>query len=470
MQVFISHAHPDRQLSAALRKALESLFNNIEVAFSSDKEEGGGIAHGEDWLHWIHSQVVGCSEALVLVTPQSLHKPWPMWEAGAVKGVALAVGDRVKGTKTPRPAPRVTPVRFRLGSEGIPGPFGTTQSIDGENAEDWRKLFLDWTQLYASHALPKPTRAKVLDGVIAELMTDLQAALRDTPPVMSEDRIEEWCRRLDSFRQDKRSSEVKHLHRWLRLALLGPQKDGGDPRPLDLRIHRRLAEMYFGNGDYEQAVHEWTLAEQIAPTDLFVLHGRGLALVRNRRFKDARSVLDRIASLDPEAFNRNQECIGLKTSCLRDEADDADARGHADDARSKRGELLAYYEEVLKVVVDSYYLADNAAQVALVLGDIERARALYRTALRIIDRTHERNVWSLATSAAARLVLGDEEDALGCLRAVRDLHPTEAQIESICGGLRRVGAGIKASQSRQSSWVGTLRGGATATAAESLAP
>ena len=41
-KVFISHSHKDAPLASAFRDTLKQIFNNVDVAFSSDKTAGGG--------------------------------------------------------------------------------------------------------------------------------------------------------------------------------------------------------------------------------------------------------------------------------------------------------------------------------------------------------------------------------------------------------------------------------------------
>ena len=41
-KVFISHSHKDEPLASAFRDTLKNIFNNVDVAFSSDKNVGGG--------------------------------------------------------------------------------------------------------------------------------------------------------------------------------------------------------------------------------------------------------------------------------------------------------------------------------------------------------------------------------------------------------------------------------------------
>src|SRR5688572_7821537 len=92
-KVFISHSHKDEPLASAFRDTLRNVFSDIKVEFSSDKEAGGGPPSGSNWLEWINSRMADCQESLLLLTPYSIRQPWPMWEAGAVGGMAITAKD-----------------------------------------------------------------------------------------------------------------------------------------------------------------------------------------------------------------------------------------------------------------------------------------------------------------------------------------------------------------------------------------
>ena len=139
-KLFISHSHKDEPLAAAFRDALTGIFGSIVVAFSSDKKAGGGPQPGSNWLEWIHNQMLDCEEALLLLTPYSIQKPWPMWEAGAVQGIALAGRGTGREPGSARLQKPVTPIRFRVPPEALPGPFVVTQAFDGTNGDELTKL------------------------------------------------------------------------------------------------------------------------------------------------------------------------------------------------------------------------------------------------------------------------------------------------------------------------------------------
>ncbi|HMI93535.1 MAG TPA: toll/interleukin-1 receptor domain-containing protein, partial [Polyangiales bacterium] len=145
-KLFISHSHRDEPLASAFKATLTKIFQGIQVAFSSDKQVGSGVQGGENWIEWIHQQMLDCQESLLLLTPYSIQKPWPMWEAGAVSGIVLSTRDA--GSPGAQAAKRVTPIRFGISQESLPGPFVVTQAFDGTRDEHLSRLLGELMKRY----------------------------------------------------------------------------------------------------------------------------------------------------------------------------------------------------------------------------------------------------------------------------------------------------------------------------------
>ena len=102
--LFISHNAVDRPYAIALETAIHELLDSdtlIDVRYSTSDE--AGPQGGEKWREWIHRQVVEARTALVVVTPHALAKPWPLWEAGACAGAALAQQAVMRSAPTAAP-------------------------------------------------------------------------------------------------------------------------------------------------------------------------------------------------------------------------------------------------------------------------------------------------------------------------------------------------------------------------------
>lgn len=126
LHIFLSHSSIDGKIADALRTLLNDLFGDgIAVEFSSDQKAGGGIPPGENWLPWINEKISAADKTYVLLTPNSMNKPWVLWESGAAAGVALA-----SNKSSP-----VVPVTFGISNDDIPSPFASTQHVKGDTKE-----------------------------------------------------------------------------------------------------------------------------------------------------------------------------------------------------------------------------------------------------------------------------------------------------------------------------------------------
>ncbi len=98
--MFISHVHEDKAVADAFALLLrDSTAGALEVYSSSDTSPGGGIKYGTEWFQWIKSSVGSADHVVALLTPNSLQRPWILFEAGlgkaktndSVFGLALGV-------------------------------------------------------------------------------------------------------------------------------------------------------------------------------------------------------------------------------------------------------------------------------------------------------------------------------------------------------------------------------------------
>src|SRR5437870_1197183 len=99
-------------------------------------------------------------------------------------------------------------------------------------------------------------------------MARIREALQNRPPALTEGGVQEWCERLDALRAAGRYSEVGHIHRALLLAFAPAGNDAGLV-PLDLRLHRRLGELYLDARKGREAVVQFNLALKLFAKDVF---------------------------------------------------------------------------------------------------------------------------------------------------------------------------------------------------------
>jgi hypothetical protein len=85
--VFISHDSRDADLAEAFATMLASVSAGTLKSFrSSDKKGGSGIGFGEEWYTAIMSRLAEATDVVALLTPQSVDRPWILYEAGVAKG------------------------------------------------------------------------------------------------------------------------------------------------------------------------------------------------------------------------------------------------------------------------------------------------------------------------------------------------------------------------------------------------
>jgi hypothetical protein len=119
--VFLSHAATDSLLADVLRAALLASRSELKVFVAS---RPGDIPPGEDWLDSIRGKLRAANTYVILVTPESLGRPWVWFETGA----AWMSGKRV------------IPVVAGVAKGELPLPLSSYQAIDLCDPYDLREL------------------------------------------------------------------------------------------------------------------------------------------------------------------------------------------------------------------------------------------------------------------------------------------------------------------------------------------
>lgn len=447
--LFISHNAADRPYASALEQLVHEMVGNpalIPVRYSTSQD--AGPEGGEPWREWIYSRVVEARTTLIVVTPHALGKPWLLWEAGAVKGAALARGAtpgnparRTRGAAPNAPqAAIIVSLAYGLPASECPDPLRGEQIIQGTDLDQLRPLL---TRILEAHGMPANVMMEAgnrREKAFASYKAAVDAATKRAPSLVNEASMQDWLVRLDALVHDDRISELEGFERWMMLAF-GRDIDE-DARaggiPIDVRLHRRIGELHLEKKRYERAVRQLRLAWRAAPRDIFVLRPLAEAsmkyLLESGKEADPatrdeiETLLDAIRELDQRAYTANPDAAALRAKYYR--------RVLREPAKA-----LDVYKEALAANPDSYYLADLVAQTELELGQLDAARANFRRALEIIERVGENNVWSHSTAATACVGLADFEGARRHLMELRRIDmPSQLQVDSIALGIREVGA------------------------------
>ena len=444
--LFISHNAADRPFAVAIRTAIHELLDSetlIEVRFSTSDETGP--QGGEEWRDWIYRQVVEARTALIVVTPHALGTPWLLWEAGACWGATLA-------QQVARGAPPISQQRtasigvaarlnvsisYGLAENECPDPLRGDQIILGVNLDKVNFLLqriMQWHNVPANIVFEAGGR---MPDVLQRYFKAVRTALLRTPSLVTEANVQDWLERLEELARSNRLSELKGFQRWMTLAFGRDGEAAGIP--IDVRLHRRLGELYLAQKDFAPAAEQLDLAWRAAPRDIYVLRPLIEASMKrllagqadttaSRTRQDIESLLEAIKDLDPEAFVFSPDAAALYGKYLRRVAE-------------KPESAVDVYAAALRASPNSYYLADLLAQTLLDLGREDEAKATYRQAIEIIDLLGENSVWSQATAATARLALGDVDGARKHVVAITALRSiSRAELDTICSGLREVAA------------------------------
>lgn len=85
--VFISHDTRDAEIAEAFSKLLGSVSAGVLKSFrSSDRKGNQGIEYGIEWYPEIMKKLEAASDVVCLLTPNSVNRPWILYEAGVAKG------------------------------------------------------------------------------------------------------------------------------------------------------------------------------------------------------------------------------------------------------------------------------------------------------------------------------------------------------------------------------------------------
>jgi tetratricopeptide (TPR) repeat protein len=316
-----------------------------------------------------------------------------------------------------------------------PDPLRGDQIILGANVDRVKFLLQRILQTHNAPSNVLFNAGERMHGVLERYLKAVRSALLQAPSLVTEANVQDWLARLEELVRSNRLSELEGFQRWMTLAFGRDGEAAGVP--IDVRLHRRLGELYLAQKDFAHAAEQLGLARRAAPRDIYVL--RPLVEVTMKRLlsvrseaaeaaarEDAESLLAAIEDLDQKAFVSSPDAAALYGKYLRRVIGNPERAANV-------------YAAALRANANSYYLADLLAQTQLELGLNDEAKATYRQAIEIIDRIGETNVWSQATAATACLALGDIDGARRRVVAITALGPiSQAELDTICSGLCEV--------------------------------
>jgi len=166
--VFLSHDSRDHVIADVLAHTISRMsLGQISVWHSSDSDAAGGLRPGTVWLDEIRGRLAASKALIVLLTPQSVTRPWLLFESGY--GAAS-------------PGCYVIPVCVGVDSvTDVPYPLAMYQSY---LLSDYNSLRRFADKLFARYEIPfDETMTKpVLEEAVRGLLEAISASVADQPP------------------------------------------------------------------------------------------------------------------------------------------------------------------------------------------------------------------------------------------------------------------------------------------------
>jgi hypothetical protein len=170
--VFISHDARDAPLAAAFAKLIAGVSAGILKTFhSSDSRPQQGFQFGVEWYPELMAKLSSACDVVCLLTPNSLERPWILYEAGVAKGKH---DIKVHGLALGIPLARASK-----------GPFAQFQNCDGATASVVALV----EQLL--HRLPHADPDRELLTAQVERFVESVKAIVAEPPAPADDRDDE---------------------------------------------------------------------------------------------------------------------------------------------------------------------------------------------------------------------------------------------------------------------------------------
>ena len=165
MKVFLSWSGTKAKIVAtAMRSFLQDVNQRTDVWFSASD-----ISPGDRWGLQLAAELESTDYGIICLTQESLHRPWPIFEAGAL---AKSVADG-----------RVCPYLIDVSMSQLSGPLAQFQAKLATKDETW-ELLQAVNLAMASDALPESRLKKYFDTFwpnLAEVLSRVEHEFRALP-------------------------------------------------------------------------------------------------------------------------------------------------------------------------------------------------------------------------------------------------------------------------------------------------
>lgn len=226
--VFISHDSRDADLAEAFDHLLTDASGGVIRTFrSSDQSGRAGIDYGENWYSSITRSLAEATDVVALLTPNSVGRPWILFEAGFAIG---RLDSKVFGIAIGLPLPKA-----------VAGPFGQFQNCEATE----ESLTTVVIKLIERNPNARPRTQAVKKQV--------QAFLEEIAPLLKQRSGDEGetQEEMDATAVAKVFEEVKVMFRDLPSRVESELRDHGVPRRRR-RFHPMMVEEIFHIAEIEQ--------------------------------------------------------------------------------------------------------------------------------------------------------------------------------------------------------------------------
>lgn len=212
--VFISHITEESALGSLVKGLLKKAFGDLNVFLSSDYES---IGSGDGWFNTILNALKSSEVIVVLLSKESMHRPWINFEAGIGKGAeALVVPALVRGL----PKAEVVP------------PLSHLQLRDFEDSNDVLGALKD-----IAKRLNKDTNEVDVQGFVSSLKNagdSLPTKAVSLKPYLESRRSDGYCLRFTLANTGNQNINLAHLEASVPKSILGSAwSPSADPAVVD---------------------------------------------------------------------------------------------------------------------------------------------------------------------------------------------------------------------------------------------
>src|SRR5262249_33323435 len=142
-------------------------------------------------------------------------------------------------------------IAYGLAENDCPDPLRGDQIIQGVNGQAMEQLLQRILQTHGIFGKRLFNAGARMQGVLERYDAKVRTALLQAPSLATEANVQEWLARLVSLQNSDRLSELSSFERWMSLAFGRDGEAAGVP--IDVRLHRRLGELYLGQKQHAAA-------------------------------------------------------------------------------------------------------------------------------------------------------------------------------------------------------------------------